>query len=144
MTILFWVETTNADKIVKLVNQFGEPHVMLLEKSVEWPHLKPSVTEKRRNKAKYLTWNSINLWIRPAWQKALDISSATARVVLDMLKVLAILSDTTVRRSTVDQGNLKPYWKSEKRSHFSRWSEILLFTRFSKTFLTTERRLTGW
>ena len=35
MTILFRVETTNADKIVKLVNQFGEPHVMLLEKSVE-------------------------------------------------------------------------------------------------------------
>ena len=40
--------------------------------------------------------------------KALDISSATARVVLDMLKVLAILSDTTVRRSTVDREDPKP------------------------------------
>ena len=31
-----------------------------------------------------------------------------------MLKTLAILSDTTVRRSAVDQEDLKPYWKSEK------------------------------
>ena len=53
-------------------------------------------------------------------------------------------SDTTVRRSVVDQEDLKPYWKSEKRSHFSRPSTILLFTGFSKTLLTTERRLTGW
>ena len=30
------------------------------------------------------------------------------------LKVLSILSDTTVRRSTVDGENLKPYWKSGK------------------------------
>ena len=52
--------------------------------------------------------------------KALDISSATARVAPDLLKTLAILSDTTVRRSAVDREDLKPYWKSEKRSHFSR------------------------
>ena len=31
-----------------------------------------------------------------------------------MLKALAILSDTTVRRSAVDREDLKPYWKSEK------------------------------
>ena len=47
--------------------------------------------KKRRNKAKYLTWNSIrllSLWSRPAGQtlsKALDISSATARVAPDLL-----------------------------------------------------------
>ena len=35
-------------------------------------------------------------------------------------KALAILSHTTVRRSAVDQEDLKPYWKSEKRPHFSR------------------------
>ena len=51
--------------------------------------------------------------------KALDISSATARVARDMLKALAILSDTTVRRSAIDRENLKPYWKSEERPHFS-------------------------
>ena len=41
--------------------------------------------------------------------KALDISSATARVVPDLLKALAFLSDTTVRRSAVDREDIKPY-----------------------------------
>ena len=50
--------------------------------------------------------------------KALDISSATAWVVPDLLKALAIFSDTTLRRSAVDREDLKPYWKSEK-SHIS-------------------------
>ena len=50
--------------------------------------------------------------------KFLDISSATARVAPDLLKDLAIQSDTTFRRSAVDQEDLKPYWKSEK-SHIS-------------------------
>ena len=45
----------------------------------------------------------------------MDISSATARVVPDLIKALAILSDTTVIRSAVDREDLKPYWKSEKR-----------------------------
>ena len=74
----------------------------------------------------------------------MDISSVTAQVAPDLLKALAILSDTTVRRSAVDQKDLKPYWKSEKRPHFSRQPTILLFTNFLKTLLTTERRLTRW
>ena len=44
----------------------------------------------------------------------MDISSATAQVAPDLLKDLAIMSDKTVRRSAVDQQDLKPYWKSEK------------------------------
>ena len=36
-------------------------------------------------------------------------SSTTARVVPDLFKTLAILSDTTVRRSAVDQEDLKQY-----------------------------------
>ena len=56
------------------------------------------------------------------------MASATTRVAPDLLKVLPILSDATVRRSAVDQECLKPYWKSEKRPHFSRWSIILLLT----------------
>ena len=52
--------------------------------------------------------------------KALDISSAIVRVAPDLLKALAILSDTTVRGSAVDREDLQPCWKSEKRSHFSR------------------------
>ena len=42
------------------------------------------------------------------------ISSATARADPNLLKSQAILSNTTVRRSAVDQEDLKPYWKSEK------------------------------
>ena len=34
--------------------------------------------------------------------KALDISSATARVASDLLQALAIVSDTAVARSSVD------------------------------------------
>ena len=44
--------------------------------------------------------------------KDLDILSPTAQVVLDLLKALAILSDTTVRISEVDQEDLKPHFES--------------------------------
>ena len=57
------------------------------------------------------------MWKRPACQilsNALDLTIATAQVAPDLLKALAILSDTTVRRSVVDREDLKPYWKSEK------------------------------
>ena len=37
-----------------------------------------------------------------------------------LLKTLAILSDTIIRKSAVDQEDLKPYWKREKRPDFSR------------------------
>ena len=52
--------------------------------------------------------------------KALDISNATAQVAPDLLKAPAILSDTTVRKSAVALEDLKPYWKSEIRPHFSK------------------------
>ena len=45
---------------------------------------------------------------------------STDRNITNNNSILAILSDTTVRRSAVDQEDLKPYWKSEKRPHFSR------------------------
>ena len=106
------------------------------------------ITKKGRNRSNI--WSEIpkdlSLWRRPACQtllKALDIQSATAPVAPDLLKALAILSDTTARRYAADQEDPKPYWKSEKRPDFSRWSIILLFTSFSKTSLTTEPRITG-
>ena len=52
--------------------------------------------------------------------KALNISTATAQVAQDLLKALTILSDATVRRYVVDREGLNPYWKSEKRPHYSR------------------------
>ena len=48
------------------------------------------------------------------YSEVLDISSATCRVVPDLLKDLVILSDTTIRRSAADQEDLKPNCKSEK------------------------------
>ena len=70
-----------------------------------------------------------------------NLSSATAQVAPELLKALVILSDTIVGRSAVDQ-DLKTYWKSEKRPHFSRVINNSI-TIFSKTLLATERRLTG-
>ena len=57
------------------------------------------------------------MWRRPTCQtlsKALNISSATTRVAPDLLKALAILSDTTVRQSAVNWEDLQPYCQSEK------------------------------
>ena len=46
--------------------------------------------------------------------KSLNLSNDTARAAPDLLQALAILSDTTVRRSAVDREDLKPQWESEK------------------------------
>ena len=51
---------------------------------------KLSITEKRGNKAKYLTWNIPTC---QTMSKALHIPSATAQVAPVLLKILAILSD---------------------------------------------------
>ena len=42
------------------------------------------------------------------------MSSATVLVAANLLKALAILIKTTVRRSVVDQEHIKPCWKTEK------------------------------
>ena len=58
------------------------------------------------------------MWRRPACQtlSALNISSATAWVAPDLLKTLAILSYTTVRRCAVDQKD-KNHTGNQKKSH---------------------------
>ena len=74
-----------------------------------------STTEKRRNKARYLTWNSIRLkFVRKTSMPNPKSWSTTAWVAPDLLRALAILADITVKRSAVDQEDLKPYWKLEK------------------------------
>ena len=100
-------------------------------------YLQHCIAEKRRNRAKYLTWTSIRLKFvkktrMPNPVKGLGYIKCHSSVAPVLLKALAILWDTTVRRSAVDWEDLKPYWKSEK-PHFSRWSTILLFLSFSKT-----------
>ena len=54
----------------------------------------------------------------PNLVKSLECSIATPQVAPDILKALAILSDTTVRRSVVDQEDLKLYWESKKKTTF--------------------------
>ena len=75
----------------------------------------------------------LSLWRRPACQtlsKALDISSAKARVAPGLLKALAILPDATVRRFAVDQEDLKPYIKGYI---FQRDQELIIY-KFFKDF----------
>ena len=65
----------------------------------------------------------LRFWRTPACQtlsNVLDISSATAQVAPDLLNALAITLDTTVRRFAVDQEDLQPYRKSDKRPNFYR------------------------
>ena len=50
--------------------------------------------------------------------KALNIVSAAALAVPDLLRVLAILMVTNVRRSAADLENLLSYWKLEKIPYF--------------------------
>ena len=45
--------------------------------------------------------------------KSLRYSAAS--VAPDLIKALAILSDTTARRPAFDREDIKPYWKSEKK-----------------------------
>ena len=48
------------------------------------------------------------------------ISQVTAPGAPDMLKAQALLSATTVKTFTVEQEELKLYWKLEKRPRFSK------------------------
>ena len=105
---------------------------------------------RRKEKIRPNIWPEIpqglGLWRRPACQtlsKALGISHAIVWVASDLLKVLAILSDATFRRSAVDLEDLNHTENQKKTPHFFRWSTTLLFTIFWKTLLTTERRPTG-
>ena len=56
--------------------------------------------------------------LNPVKRFSVSLSSVTGQVIPDLLKTLAILSDATVRRSAVDQEDLKPYPKSEKKATF--------------------------
>ena len=46
--------------------------------------------------------------------ESLDLLSVIDQIDPHLLNALAILSDTGVRRSAVDQEDLKPYWKLKK------------------------------
>ena len=104
-------------------------------------HLKPLITEKRRNKAKYLTWNSVEPMLVKKISMPNSVESLGYIKCYSSSSLIPVESPSnciryTVRRSAVDRQDLKPYWKLEKQPHFCRWSNILLYSSFSKTLLT--------
>ena len=74
--------------------------------------------------------------------KSLITSSATAQVAPDLLKALAILSDRAVRRSAVDQEDLKPFSKSEKKASFLKVINKPIIYKFFQNF-TNHRQKTN-
>ena len=71
----------------------------------------------------------------------MGIWSGTPHVAPNLLKALAMLSYTTVRRSLGKWKDLKTYGRSEnqKKGHISPGDQQAYY--FSTTLLTTERRL---
>ena len=58
-----------------------------------------------------------------------------------ILKAIAVLSNTTVRRSAINQKDLKPYWKPQKR-HTSLGDQQAFIYKFLKDF-TNHRKNTN-
>ena len=96
---------------------------------------------RKDNNAKYLTWNSSRrFWRRPACQTLSNSwSSAIAYAAPDLSKALVILSDTIVRRSAVDQEDLKIKLKIRKKKPQERrlTGQYLLGVEISPIFLNT-------
>ena len=95
-------------------------------------HTKLPITDKRRNSHK-----TLSLRRRPGFQtlsKALDISSATARIAPVLLKALAILSHAYIRRSAVDQEDLRPYRKQSKKGDISLGDQKSYYLQVFKRF----------
>ena len=69
--------------------------------------------------------------------KALDIPGATVPVASDLLISLAILSDTTVRRSEVDREDLKP----RKKAMFSFVINNIIICKFYEDFSNHRKKI---
>ena len=108
-------------------------------------------TEKRRNKAKTQAWNSLRADFEKKKQPAkpcqkpliYHISSAAGLVVPDLLKtwhfyLIQLWEELLLNEETWNHvGN-------QEKGDISRSDQKALFTPFSKTLLTTKRRLSGW
>ena len=109
--------------------------------------LELSITEKRQNKAKCPTWISIRLELVKkkkclTLSKVLNISKAGAWVAPDLLKALEILWDSGLRRYAVDQEDLKPSFKSEKKATFLEVISKPIY-KFSKDFPNYRKKTNG-
>ena len=107
-------------------------------------HLKPSFTEKRRNKAKYLTWHSIRLKFVKKTSMPNSVKSLGCIKCYNSSSAKPIKSPSNFIRYNCQKicswlRESKNILEIRKRPHSSRWSTIQLITSFSKTLLTTER-----
>ena len=102
-------------------------------------HSKLSITEKRQNKAKYLTWNSIGL----KFVKKTSIPNPVKS--LKYIKWYSSSSPRLIKSpSNSTRYNCQKIWSWSRRPKtILETRKNLLLTSFSKTLLTTERRLTG-
>ena len=112
-------------------------------------YVKPFINEKRKITAIYLNWNSVRL----KFVKKTSMQNPARS--LGYIKCYSSSSPTPVKspRKSIRCNCLKicswsrrpkTILEIRKRPYFSRLSTILLFTSFSNTLLTTERRLIRW
>ena len=85
---------------------------ILLQRLCIQNYLTPSITEKWQNKVKNPTW-------------VCEEDQRGKPLAADLLKAVAILSDTIIIRSAVGWEH-QNYTENQKKTHFSRW----LFTNF--------------
>ena len=116
-----------------------------LVKNFHHNHWNPSITGKRRHKTKHLTWISIIIKFvkntsMPNLVKSLGYikhySSSNPRPVKSPSSSTRYYCQNICSWSE----ELKLYWRSEKSSHFSRWSTTLSFTSFWKSFINHRKK----
>ena len=124
----------------------------LRNKSINWiflwrfpiqNHPKLLITEKRRYKAKYLSWNFMRLILvrktsSQTLSKALDISNNTVWVAPDLIKALAILSDTSVRIHLLRK--LKSILEIKKIGHISLGDQPSYYLQVFKDFTNCRKK----
>ena len=99
-----------------------------------------------RNKADYLTQNSVRLEL--VKKTTMPNSIERIRYIKCSISPWPIKSPSGSIKYNCQKicswtRRPKNILEIRKRSYFSKWPTILLFTGFSKTLLTTEKRLTG-
>ena len=101
---------------------------------------KSSLTEERRNKAKYLTWNSIRLKF---------VKNTSMPITVKSLGYIKYYSSSSPRPVKFLSNSIR--WNCQNICSWSRRPKTMLeirkatfFRTFLETLLTTERRLTGW
>ena len=110
-----------------------------------WIFRKRPITKKRWKQAIHLTWKSIRLKSTKKTNMSNPIENlghmkCDSLINLDLLKILATLSDTTIPTSAIDQKTWN-HTGNQKKDLISRWLMTVIY-KFFKTLLTTKRRLT--